>query len=67
MSNRIPTGWVCLRCGGTLPPEGVTVLTKIEDQAGIRNEAKLSRRGRTWLFQNGMTVPYIPTHWKFLP
>lgn len=65
--NPPPTGWVCIRCGGRLPPENQPVLTKIEDRSGIRNEAKLTRRGRTWHFLNGMTVPYIPTHWKFLP
>lgn len=59
-----PTGWVCIRCGGRLPQENVTVLTKIEDRHGVRNEAKLFRRGRAWFFLNGMTVPYIPTHWK---
>ena len=31
-----------------LPPEGVTVYTKIDDERGCRNEGKLYRRGNLW-------------------
>jgi len=48
-----------------LPPEGEVVMTKIDDQNGIRNEQRLKRRGRLWFFSDGsMYVYYTPTHWK---
>lgn len=49
-------------------PEGVEVLTKVEDEAGIRNEQPLVRKGRLWLFPDmSMYVYYTPTHWKQKP
>lgn len=48
-----------------LPPEGVTVETKIDDADGIRNMQRLKRRGRLWFVPDGsMYVYYTPTHWK---
>lgn len=45
-------------------PENVTVMTKIHDVNGCRNEQSLKRRGRLWFFPDGsMYVYYTPTHW----
>jgi 5-methylcytosine-specific restriction endonuclease McrA len=45
-------------------PEGVLVLTKIEDKWGQRNVQKLVRREDVWYRQsNGGKVYYLPTHW----
>ena len=49
----------------TLPPEGVVVETKIDDERGCRNETTLKRRKNLWFFPDGsMYVYYIPTHWR---
>lgn len=46
-------------------PEGVEVLTKIDDEAGARNEQPLTRKGGLWFFPDmSMYVYYPPTHWK---
>lgn len=46
-------------------PEGVAVLTKIDDELGARNEQPLKRRGYLWfLTDDSMYVYYRPTHWK---
>jgi hypothetical protein len=46
-------------------PEGVKVMTKIDDKDGVRNEQELRRRGRLWWAVDGsMYVYYTPTHWK---
>lgn len=48
-----------------LPPEGVVVLTRIEDWRGVRNEQPLKRTGRLWFVPDGsMYVYYTPTHWR---
>ena len=50
------------------PPEGVVVLTKIDDADGVRNEGKLMKRGNLWWTSDGaMYVYYRPTHWMPLP
>lgn len=50
-----------------LPPEGLVVDTKIDDEKGVRNEGKLKRRGNLWWFDDGsMYVYYRPTHWRFV-
>lgn len=53
-------------------PEGVPVLTKIDDERGPRNEAVLTRKGRLWWTTNksiheAIYVYYAPTHWKPTP
>lgn len=49
-------------------PDKVTVLTKIDDEQGPRNEQKLKRQGNLWFFPDGsMYVYYTPTHWKPSP
>lgn len=45
-------------------PEGVVVLTKIDDVDGCRNEQRLKRRGNLWWLADGsMYVYYTPTHY----
>lgn len=47
-------------------PEGVAVMTKIDDEGGVRNEQKLIRKGRLWYFPDmSMYVYYAPTHWRY--
>lgn len=55
--------WV--KFSDTLPPEGITVETKIDDKHGLRNEALLTRSGRMLFLQDGTYIYYEPTHWKF--
>jgi hypothetical protein len=56
-----------IRCSEKLPPEGVTVETKIDDEHGVRNEQPMRRRGRLWFFtDDSMYVYYTPTHWRAL-
>jgi len=51
-----------------LAPEGEEVWTKIDDEHGERNIAKLTRRGNLWYTDpdptKGMYVYYTPTHWR---
>ena len=48
-------------------PEGIPVLTKIDDENGVRNEVSLVRQGRLWFFTDfSMYVYYAPTHWRKL-
>lgn len=54
-----------IRFDEELPPEGVTVMTKIDDARGVRNEQRLRRSG-SMLFGGGMYVYYQPTHWCHL-
>jgi hypothetical protein len=45
-------------------PEGIAVLTKIDDGNGCRNVQELRRVGRLWWFTDmSMYVHYTPTHW----
>lgn len=46
-----------------LPPEGVLVMTKIDDSQGPRNHQKMKRQGRLWFVSDGSYVYYTPTHW----
>lgn len=49
-------------------PEDTAVMTKIEDECGVRNEQTLKRRGNLWFPpDDSMYVYYTPTHWKPLP
>ena len=46
-------------------PEHETVMTKIDDEKGCRNEQTLRRQGRLWFYPDmSMYVYYTPTHWK---
>lgn len=48
-------------------PENEEVWTKIHDERGERNVAKLTRKGNLWYtatpIGGGMYVYYTPTHW----
>lgn len=47
------------------PKDNVVVMTKIDDAAGVRNEAKMYKSGSLWFLADGsMYVYYRPTHWK---
>jgi len=48
------------------PPDNTVVETKIDDEKGERNVAKLKQIGsRLWWFADGsMYVYYTPTHWR---
>ncbi len=49
------------------PPENQIVQTKIDDEKGVRNEAKLIySNGLWWLSDKSMYVYYTPTHWRAL-
>jgi hypothetical protein len=49
-----------------LAPVGEVVMTKIDDEDGVRNEQELVRRGNLWWTPDGsMYVYYTPTH--FIP
>jgi hypothetical protein len=55
------------RCVDALPPENVMVMTKIDDDKGVRNEQPLCFHSR--LFWTGcgpdaIYVYYNPTHWR---
>lgn len=46
-------------------PENKTVMTKIDDKDGVRNEQKMYRQGNLWWLEDGsMYVYYTPTHFK---
>ena len=49
-------------------PEREVVLTKIDDERGVRNIQSLKRIGNLWFFPDGgMYVYYRPTHWATEP
>ena len=49
------------------PPRDVVVETKIEDERGVRNIAKLKLHNNLWFFDDlSMYVYYSPTHWRHL-
>ena len=48
-----------------LPEQGVVVETKIDDDAGIRNENLLIYFGGHWFFTDlSLYAYYFPTHWR---
>ena len=56
-------GWI--KVADELPPEGVVVETKIDDDKGCRNQTQLKRKGKLWFFpDDSMYVYYTPTHWR---
>jgi hypothetical protein len=66
MSDWKPTISPTSSVGRWTAPEGEEVLTKIDDERGERNEARLTRRGNLWYTggPNSMYVYYTPTHWR---
>ncbi len=52
-------------CDEVLPVDGLTVMTKIDDRKGWRNEQPLKRQGNLWFLPDGsMYVYFTPTHWR---
>lgn len=48
-----------------LPPQGIVVETKIDDNGDIRNETDLVYSNGLWWFPGeSMHVYYSPTHWR---
>lgn len=46
-----------------VPPSGVVVMTKCDDEHGLRNEQKLVRQGSLWWLEDrSLYVYYTPTH-----
>lgn len=54
-----------IKVSDELPPEGVLVETKIEDESGVRNFTLLTRKGNLYYSDNGTYTYYAPTHWRF--
>jgi predicted homoserine dehydrogenase-like protein len=48
------------------PPEGIFVLTKIDDQNGSRNIQKLKRQNNLYFGDDGLYVYYTPTHYTHM-
>ncbi len=49
------------------PPNGIAVLTMIDDEKGRRNEQPLIRKDNLWFHDDmSMYVYYTPTHWKYI-
>jgi hypothetical protein len=58
--------WISIK--EKLPPEKEPVLTRIDDDKGIRNEQVLIRQKNLWFYDDmTMYVYYEPTHWQPLP
>lgn len=58
------TGLNWKKCKDALPPQNTLVITKIDDEHGVRNEAKLKLKDDLWWTECGMMyVYYTPTHW----
>lgn len=55
--------WIEIR--DQLPPKGVLVETKIDDENGVRNQQRLKLNAGLWYHPDGsMYVYYTPTHWR---
>lgn len=55
---------VWVKCSEMLPKDGLVVMTKIDDENGVRNKQELKRRGNLWFYpSDSMYVYYTPTHW----
>lgn len=56
---------IWIKVSDELPPEGVLVETKIDDESGDRNHTLLMRKGNRYFLVNGVYTYYTPTHWRF--
>ena len=55
------------RCKDRLPSEDFKVMTKIDDEKGVRNEQVLIIYNRMlWFPDMSMYIYYSPTHWRSL-
>jgi hypothetical protein len=66
MDDWMPTISETSKVARWLAPENKEIWTKIHDDHGERNVAKLTRKGNLWFTEptGGMYVYYTPTHWK---
>lgn len=48
-----------------MAPDGQSVMTKIDDENGCRNEQVMVKNGNLW-FAGDTYVYYAPTHWREL-
>ena len=56
-------GWI--QTAHYRPPQGEEVLTRIVDQHGTRNRARMRLDGAVWVLVTlGVPVSYEPTHWR---
>jgi hypothetical protein len=63
MNNKSTMGeWRMVESG--FSPEGIFVMTKIEDKEGTRNQQPMRRQGRLWFTKDGVYVYYTPTMWR---
>ncbi len=61
----MPTTWT--KCADELPPRGVIVDTKCDDEHGVRNvQTLLLDYGMWWFPDRSMYVYYRPTHWRLI-
>lgn len=56
---------IWIKVSKEIPPEGVLVETKIDDESGVRNHTLLTRKGNLYYLDNGAYTYYTPTHWRF--
>lgn len=50
----------------TQPPAAQVVLTKIDDDKGVRHQLLLKRCGKLWFHpEGGLFTPHTPTHWAY--
>jgi len=55
--------WISVK--DRVPPVGVVIDTKIDDEKGVRNEQQLVFENPLWFFpDHSMYAYYKPTHWK---
>lgn len=55
------------RVANEKPPQNLVVLTKIDDEKGIRNVQKMMLIGKLWYHSDGSMYVYVyysPTHWQ---
>jgi hypothetical protein len=54
-----------IKCEYIPPVNGEVVMTKIDDENGVRNIQRLKKVGNLWWHPDGsMYVYYTPTHWR---
>lgn len=56
---------VWISCKTRLPESDVVVMTKIDDEKGVKNiqTLKIGSHGLWWLPDDSMYIYYNPTHW----
>ena len=65
--NNTPNPIEWIKVSEVLPPEKVTVKTKIDDENGERCVTELKRIGKCWSYVAAdLYTSYVPTHWKYI-